>query len=1385
MPTIPIASRRRFTPAFSRVPALLATTSVAALLMAPPAQAGQNITTPQMVVTNPAGNVTTSIVITGTTVTGAVTNAGTITPGTNVAVAGGTAALAVINSSVGGGISNAGAVSAISANGVAEAVTIRGATVTGGVANAGKITASGTLAVTGINSQDSTVAGGISNGGTITVTSMNGHADGFFVSGSITGGIVNSGVITATNSTAQAFGIKIGASTSSSVEHGIFSGGIANSGTINATGKTGTGIAILGTSTVTGGISNTGVINVSGAQTANGIRILNGAISGGLSNTGTINVKATLSANVANPSLQANGLNINTNGTFTGPIANTGMIQAQGTAPLTFTGSTGTFVPTVQVNGETITAAGGTNSPNGGQIASAITNAATIGAMLSVTSTLSVSGNAFAATNSNVAGLSVTANGGSATAIGATAAGGSVSGGTTNAGTISVNVSHMATLTDTGGATSQATSSASATGISVSAAGANTSVSKAMVGGGSISGNIMNAGSITVSATGDTNVTAPTNGGSSSASTSATGLSVSAKGGIIATQAVAQGGNFTGNITNAGTITSSVTASLNGTGNNSATAAGVSVSANGGSGQATGGTLAGAVLNSGMIVVTASGSGNAVGVFTPVTTNFVVASGIGASANGGSDDAAGGGALANATITNTGLINASAKAVGQILSFATGISITAGGGAATANANIAHPSASRSAGGVFRGDIVNNGTIFASATSAATAANAQGVIAFAGGGNATVAKASAAGGTLIGNVVNNGSIVVSVSGTSTGSIPASGLGIDIAFGSPIEKNGGVATPGTIIGSVLNAGSIQVNASGAGEKGIGISVGTSTKGMVRTGVFTGAITNSGTINAVGTNGAVGTGIAIVVPVPGGITNTGTITGSTSAIDLSQEVGGASVVNQNAGTIAGSIIGSGNTKGDVLNVTGGAIVLQPTQSISGFGTYTQTGGTLVFNVTQSTTPGTYPTLSAGTINLRGGTFELSPVASSLNALATQHTTVFKNAIVADPPLSGSFAAVTTPITLFQASLSPDATTANSLDATLTLSAAGLATSAQDLTQDGRLGLDAPRVLTQAIQDRLIANGGALGEWLPGGGPVPGVISRGPVSQPSYSFGNANVWARGYDQFGSATASAASASVGYDINRAAPLIAGIDWRLDNNIVAGVAATYVLTSAKFKDGSSTNVNSYQGGAYAGWNGGPWYALGSVVASFNDFGTSRLLTPFGLPGDAASSPSGQSYQAHAEAGNHWLLPAAGTSVSITPYAALDYVFANVDGFSETGGFGALSVSSSDNNSFQTTLGVRLNSRIATASGTLIPELRVGWSHEFLDASQKITASLVGIPGSGFTSTGILFGRDAALVGAGFSFELSPDAKVFVDYDGRLGSRLQEHSISGGVKVRF
>ena len=296
----------------------------------------------------------------------------------------------------------------------------------------------------------------------------------------------------------------------------------------------------------------------------------------------------------------------------------------------------------------------------------------------------------------------------------------------------------------------------------------------------------------------------------------------------------------------------------------------------------------------------------------------------------------------------------------------------------------------------------------------------------------------------------------------------------------MQLAGVTTTQGTFTGNITNSGTITAMANGSGVSAFGIQIGNTAGQVAQTGVFGGAVSNSGTITATGANGATGVGIKILAPVAGGVINTGTITGSTAAIDLSQEVGGATLVTQAGGTLNGSMIGSGNANGDVLNLTGGRIVLAPAQSIARLrARFNQTGGTLVLGVTTSNAPGSFPTVSAGTINLRGGALQLVPQGSSLFAFAATPTT-FRNIITATNAINGSFASVTTTTSLLGATLTPDATTPNALDATVSLSRTGLAASAQDLTQDVRLGLDAPQVLTQAVQDRLVASGGVLGGW-----------------------------------------------------------------------------------------------------------------------------------------------------------------------------------------------------------------------------------------------------------------------------------------------------------------
>jgi hypothetical protein len=188
MPMFPAASRRRFAPGISSVPALLATTSVAALLLGTPLPAhagGISVTTNTNKVDNPANTAVTSIVINGVTVTGTVTNEGTVSPGKGpIPVAG----LFVNVSTIGAGIANSGTIAVDGTlgpgvkSGFGAGILAFNSTISaGGISNTNTITVTNAATAAGIAVSPvgilfvvpTTVAGGLSNSGSMTVTAVN------------------------------------------------------------------------------------------------------------------------------------------------------------------------------------------------------------------------------------------------------------------------------------------------------------------------------------------------------------------------------------------------------------------------------------------------------------------------------------------------------------------------------------------------------------------------------------------------------------------------------------------------------------------------------------------------------------------------------------------------------------------------------------------------------------------------------------------------------------------------------------------------------------------------------------------------------------------------------------------------------------------------------------------------------------------------------------------------------------------------------------------------------------------------------------------------------------------------------------------------------------
>ena len=244
------------------------------------------------------------VIINNASVSGSVSNAGTIT-----------ASLAGIgvDAPVFGGIANSGTISAFAGIGVDAS------TFSGGISNSGKITTVGDAIVVGLVS---TFSGGIDNTGTISA-----GAEGIFVISDTTfsGGISNSGTVSATNDGIFVVGVS------------TYSGGIVNSGTIITSGY---GMIVGGgggVSSFSGGIANSGTI----LADFNGISVaFLSSFSGGISNSGTISAGS------------ANGLAVSNVSTFAGNISNSG----------TITGNTGIRI------GDSVTFAAGSAIVNSGTI---------------------------------------------------------------------------------------------------------------------------------------------------------------------------------------------------------------------------------------------------------------------------------------------------------------------------------------------------------------------------------------------------------------------------------------------------------------------------------------------------------------------------------------------------------------------------------------------------------------------------------------------------------------------------------------------------------------------------------------------------------------------------------------------------------------------------------------------------------------------------------------------------------------------------------------------------------------------------------------------------------------------------------------------------------
>jgi fibronectin-binding autotransporter adhesin len=479
-----------------------------------------------------------------------------------------------------------------------------------------------------------------------------------------------------------------------------------------------------------------------------------------------------------------------------------------------------------------------------------------------------------------------------------------------------------------------------------------------------------------------------------------------------------------------------------------------------------------------------------------------------------------------------------------------------------------------------------------------------------------------------------------------------------------------------------------------------------------------------------------------------------------------------------TVHGShSLGFGN-----VAVNGGILNADP-QPINVRGSYTQTaGGTLQLQVAGAN-PGQYDSLNVGANAKLGGTLQLislgfQPKAGNLLTLVTTGGAVSgRFAEFADPFVNwaGPHSAVEllyqrNSVQLLFLNLDSAASVAGlTASDEISFSNANI----QRLNLEGRL--DDLRGGSSGFSSNMKLNGATVNSNGQSG--TDGKSSKA-VAEPILRPGPGNRWGVWITGFGDFVSVDGDANVnGYNFTTGGVSL-GIDYRIIDQLAIGVMGEYSHTWTSLQPSGNIDVSSGRGGVYATWYNHGFYLNGAIYVGHNNYASSRTS----LDGLASGSTEGTELSTFVSGGYDFHFG----FLTVGPLAALQYTYANIDGFSENGSLAPLRIESNSANSLRSNVGFRLFYQWQVGKVLIEPSLKAAWEHEYLYSALLITAGFVGIPGSSATFFGPNEGHDSAIVSAGVSAQWTPAVTVYLNYDGQLGrENYNSNAVTGGVRISF
>jgi len=273
----------------------------------------------------------------------------------------------------------------------------------------------------------------------------------------------------------------------------------------------------------------------------------------------------------------------------------------------------------------------------------------------------------------------------------------------------------------------------------------------------------------------------------------------------------------------------------------------------------------------------------------------------------------------------------------------------------------------------------------------------------------------------------------------------------------------------------------------------------------------------------------------------------------------------------------------------------------------------------------------------------------------------------------------------------------------------------------------------------------------------------------------------WSLGYGIGGNAGTDGNAAGLNYGLGGT---LLGLERWLDDSNLLGFYGGYVGTNVStFETIQSGQVNGGQFGSYLSGSDGVNYYLVLGGLEFDEYSTKRAVT-FGSPaGIAQANYDGWQGYAYLERG----MAVDVGATQVLPFAALQYIYLRQNAFEENGvGVFDLDGDGIDANSLRSLVGLRWQSALdGPTQRRWLPELHALWLHEFLETDALLTARFGPIGGSSFAIEGLSLGRDWAILGGGFNWQLSDGWSLLANYDAQVNTQQIFHVGSGGLQYTW